>query len=128
MHSVVTGGLVGVWGVRERTQTMGVTRKPRERERERETLSVRLESIARRQPIIRTVAIIRERPFDRGIKSAFPSRCVSNELFSQTRSEVFWDVTRRGVIIVYRRFGTTYRSQPHTLSRNVGKQISHDDA
>ena len=26
------------------------------------------------------------------------------------RSALFWDITRRRVVIVYRRFGTTYRS------------------
>jgi hypothetical protein len=29
------------------------------------------------------------------------------------RSALFWDITRRCVVIVYRRFGTTYRSHLH---------------
>jgi hypothetical protein len=29
------------------------------------------------------------------------------------RSALFWDITRRHVVIVYRRFGTTYRSHIH---------------
>jgi hypothetical protein len=37
-------------------------------------------------------------------------------------SAVFWDTTRCRVVIVYRRFGKTYRS------RNVGKQLTHDAA
>jgi hypothetical protein len=51
------------------------------------------------------------------------------------RSALFWDITRRSVVIVCRRFGTTYRSHllglltrengTDTLSRNVGKQLSH---
>ena len=58
-----------------------------------------------------------------------------------TRSALFWDITRRRVVIVYRRFGITYRSftgqeseflpredGTDTLSRNVGKQLSHDAA
>jgi hypothetical protein len=64
------------------------------------------------------------------------------------RSALFWDITRRRVVIVYRRFGTTYRSHfqgsrvlekillrlltledgTDTLSRNVGKQLTHDAA
>jgi hypothetical protein len=64
------------------------------------------------------------------------------------RSSLFWDNTRRRVVIVYRRFGTTCRSHLHgsnvrvgkqrkkktrevgtdTLSRNVGKQLPHDAA
>jgi hypothetical protein len=39
----------------------------------------------------------------------------------QMRSALFWDITRRRVVIVYRRFGTKYRSHlqgpsPWTLS------------
>jgi hypothetical protein len=58
------------------------------------------------------------------------------------RSALFWDITRRRVVIVYRRFGTTYRSHlqgsgspililengTDTLSRNVGKQLPRDAA
>jgi hypothetical protein len=29
------------------------------------------------------------------------------------KSVVFWVITRRRVVIIYRRFGTTYRSHPH---------------
>ena len=29
------------------------------------------------------------------------------------KSAVFWGITRRRMVIVYRRFGTTYRSHPH---------------
>jgi hypothetical protein len=53
-------------------------------------------------------------------------------------SALFWNITQRRVIVVYRRFGTTYRSHLHglltredgtdTLSRNVGKQLPHDAA
>jgi hypothetical protein len=51
-------------------------------------------------------------------------------------SALFWDITRRRVVIVYRRFGTTYRSHRlglltlevgiDTLSRNFGKKLPHD--
>jgi hypothetical protein len=68
------------------------------------------------------------------------------------RYAIFWDITRRGVVIVYRRFGTKCRSHLHgsrvrsylhgsrvlrlltsedgtdTLSRNVGKHLPHDAA
>jgi hypothetical protein len=37
-------------------------------------------------------------------------------------SAVFWGITWHRVVIVYRRFGTTYRS------RIVGKQLPHDAA
>jgi hypothetical protein len=51
------------------------------------------------------------------------------------RSALFWNITWRRVVIIYRRFGTTYQShlQVHnldledgndTLSRNVGKTIT----
>jgi hypothetical protein len=33
----------------------------------------------------------------------------------------FWDITRRSVVIVYRRFGTTYRSHLHGSRVRVGK-------
>jgi hypothetical protein len=52
------------------------------------------------------------------------------------RPVLFWDITRRRVVIVHRRFGTMYRShllglltledETDTLSRNVGKQLPHD--
>jgi hypothetical protein len=57
------------------------------------------------------------------------------------RSAVLWDITRRRVVIVYRRVGTTYRSHlqgsrvrglltredgTDTLYRNVGKQVPPD--
>jgi hypothetical protein len=37
------------------------------------------------------------------------------------RSALFWDVTRRRVVIVYRRLGTTYRSHHHGSRVRVGK-------
>jgi hypothetical protein len=51
------------------------------------------------------------------------------------KSAVFWGIKRRRVVIVYRRFGTTYLTHLHgsrredgtdILSLNVGKQLSHD--
>jgi hypothetical protein len=80
------------------------------------------------------------------------------KITSKAKSAVFWGITWRRVVIVYRRFGTTYGSHPHgsrvrvgkkaykvdsgkyggvamsredgtdTLCRNVGKQLPHDDA
>jgi hypothetical protein len=55
------------------------------------------------------------------------------------RSALFWDITQRQVVIIYRRFGTTYRSHlqghfltleygTYTLSRNVGKGLPLDPA
>jgi hypothetical protein len=47
------------------------------------------------------------------------------------RFALFWDVTRRRMVIVYRRFGTTCRSLgdgADMLSRNVGKQLPGDAA
>jgi hypothetical protein len=38
------------------------------------------------------------------------------------KSAVFWGITQRRVVIVYRRFGTD------TLSQNIGKQLPHDAA
>jgi hypothetical protein len=35
---------------------------------------------------------------------------------------VFWVITRRRVVIIYRRFGTTYRSHPHGSRFRVGKK------
>jgi hypothetical protein len=55
--------------------------------------------------------------------------------FMLMRSALFWDITWRRMVIVYRRFRTTYRSHLHgsklliredgtdTLSRNIGKQL-----
>jgi hypothetical protein len=40
------------------------------------------------------------------------------------RYALFWDITRRRVVIVYRRFGTTYRSQFHGPRVRVGKKES----
>jgi hypothetical protein len=50
----------------------------------------------------------------------------SCECTEEIKSAVFWGITRRRVVIVYRRFGTMYPS--HTLSQNVGKQLTHDAA
>jgi hypothetical protein len=41
---------------------------------------------------------------------------------------VFWGITRRRVIIVYRRFGTTYRSHPHGSRVRVGKKAYNVDS
>jgi hypothetical protein len=38
------------------------------------------------------------------------------------KSVVFWVFTRRHVVIIYRRFGTTYRSHPHGSIFQVGKK------
>ena len=46
-------------------------------------------------------------------------------------SALFWNITLRRVVSVYRRFGTTDRSLEDgtdTLSRNVCKQLRHDAA
>jgi hypothetical protein len=40
------------------------------------------------------------------------------------KSAVFWGIMRRRVVIVYRRFGTTYRSHPHGSRVRVGKRIT----
>jgi hypothetical protein len=37
-------------------------------------------------------------------------------------SALFWDITRRRVVIVYQRFGTTYRSQLHGSRVRVGEE------
>jgi hypothetical protein len=46
------------------------------------------------------------------------------------KSVVFWVITRRRVVIIYRRFGTTYRSHPHgsiiTTRRRVITQKTTD--
>jgi hypothetical protein len=72
-----------------------------------------------------------------------PVMLVRFKLNLKLRSALFWDITRRHVVIVYRRFGTTYLSHLHgffllglltredgkaTLSRNVGKQLPHEAA
>ena len=49
------------------------------------------------------------------------------------RFALFWDVTRRRVVIVYRRFFVSYwdstsEDGTDTLYRNVGKQLPHDAA
>ena len=47
----------------------------------------------------------------------------------QFRSSLFWDITRRKLVVGYRRFGKTYRSHlqgsrsPKRLSRHVGNQL-----
>jgi hypothetical protein len=38
------------------------------------------------------------------------------------KSMVFWVITRRRMVIIYRRFGTTYRSHPHGSRFQVGKK------
>jgi hypothetical protein len=38
------------------------------------------------------------------------------------RSALFWDITRRHVVIVYRRFGTTYRSHLYGSEVRIGKK------
>jgi hypothetical protein len=50
------------------------------------------------------------------------------------RSALFWDVTQRRVVILYRRFGPIFKGQEvqedgtDTLSRNVGKGLPLDAA
>jgi hypothetical protein len=44
------------------------------------------------------------------------------------RSAVFWVITRRRVVIVYRRFGTTYRSRPHGSRVIMGKKAYNIDS
>jgi hypothetical protein len=34
-------------------------------------------------------------------------------IYKEIKSAVFWGITPRRVVLVYRRFGTTYRSHPH---------------
>jgi hypothetical protein len=59
-------------------------------------------------------------------------RKTSEKQDKSTESEItiFWDITRRRVVIIYRRFGSTYRSRLQFLTlddvtdmlfRNVGK-------
>ena len=43
------------------------------------------------------------------------------------KSAVFWGIMRRRVVIVYRRFGTTYRSHPHGWRVRVGKRNTPED-
>jgi hypothetical protein len=62
-------------------------------------------------------------------------KCVT-VLETLLRSALFWDIMRRRVVIVYRRFGTRVRvgklglltreDGTDTLSGNVGKQLPHD--
>jgi hypothetical protein len=40
-------------------------------------------------------------------------------------SAVYWGIMRRRVVIVYRRFGTTYRSHLHESRVRVGKKASN---
>jgi hypothetical protein len=40
-----------------------------------------------------------------------------------TTSALFWDITRRRVVIVYRRFGKTYRSHLHGSRVRLGKEM-----
>jgi poly-gamma-glutamate capsule biosynthesis protein CapA/YwtB (metallophosphatase superfamily) len=44
------------------------------------------------------------------------------------KSAVFWGITRRRVVIVYRHFGTTYRSHPHGSRVQVGKKTYNVDS
>jgi hypothetical protein len=43
---------------------------------------------------------------------------------SDMRSALFWDITRRRVVIVYRRFGKTYRSHLPGSRVRAGKKES----
>jgi hypothetical protein len=40
---------------------------------------------------------------------------------------VFWAITRRRVVIIYRRFGTKYRSHPHGSRFLVGKKACNKE-
>jgi hypothetical protein len=44
------------------------------------------------------------------------------------KSVVFWVITRHRVVIIYRRFGTTYRSHPHGSRFRVGKKAYNIEA
>jgi hypothetical protein len=44
------------------------------------------------------------------------------------KSAVFWSITRRHVVIVYRCFGTTYWSHPHGSRVQVGKKAYNIDS
>ena len=48
--------------------------------------------------------------------------------FRAVKSAVFWGITRLRVVIVYRRFGTTYRSHPHGSRVRVGKKAYNIDS
>jgi hypothetical protein len=51
--------------------------------------------------------------------------------YQQLKSMDFWVITRRRVVIFYRRFGLgllTREDGTDTLSRNIGKQLPHDAA
>jgi hypothetical protein len=52
----------------------------------------------------------------------------SSETIVIMRSALFWGITRCCVVIVYRRFGTTYRSHLHGSRVRVGKQLPQDAA
>jgi hypothetical protein len=43
------------------------------------------------------------------------------------KSVVFWVITRRRVVIIYRRFGTTYRSHLHGSRFQVGKKACNKE-
>jgi uncharacterized protein YifN (PemK superfamily) len=43
---------------------------------------------------------------------------------SWVRSALFWDITRRRMVIVYRRFGATYQPHLHESRVRVGKKES----
>jgi hypothetical protein len=44
------------------------------------------------------------------------------QIIHRLKSAVFWGIMRRRVVIVYRRFGTTYRSHPRGSRFRVGKK------
>jgi hypothetical protein len=44
------------------------------------------------------------------------------------KSALFWGITRRRVVIIYRRFGTTYRSHLHGSTVQVGKKAYNVDS
>jgi hypothetical protein len=44
------------------------------------------------------------------------------------KSAVFWGITRRREVIIYRRFGTTYRSHPHGSRVRIGKKAYNVDS
>jgi hypothetical protein len=53
----------------------------------------------------------------------FTVRDCRSEVVLLVKSVVFWVITRRRVVIIYRRFGTTYRSHPHGSRFRVGKKV-----
>jgi hypothetical protein len=54
-----------------------------------------------------------------------PSRM--NHKHGQIKFAVFWGITRRRVVIVYRRFRTTYRSHLHGSKVYVGKKARNKE-